>query len=184
MCSNNAQLIYQAPAVPGFSSVMVLCDDPSDQTCEKDMESLCPENFHLCSYLEFNALNDNWNTEVSSRKRPVGEIHCTSFGRTGHFTLGNGVGSSSSSSTSKILLSKDKPLNCWISTSRPQCSAPSGCDEKHVTALCCSNNLECGNGKVDTPLEECDDGNKNEDDACLNSCSYRYADISINIYQN
>merc|ERR1719369_2449583 len=82
MCSNNAQLIYQAPAVPGFSSVMVLCDDPSDQTCEKDMESLCPENFHLCSYLEFNALNDNWNTEVSSRKRPVGEIHCTSFGRT------------------------------------------------------------------------------------------------------
>ena len=54
---------------------MILCDDPQDETCEKDLENLCPPGFHLCFQPEFVALNDNWQYIVPSADTPVGGIY-------------------------------------------------------------------------------------------------------------
>ncbi|MBU2213555.1 putative metal-binding motif-containing protein, partial [Patescibacteria group bacterium] len=35
-----------------------------------------------------------------------------------------------------------------------------------------ANDPRCGNGAVDQPVEECDDGNADETDGCLNDCSF------------
>merc|ERR1712183_632009 len=108
---------------------MVLCHDPDDETCQKDLETLCPVGFHLCTYIEFNQLNDAWNITVPSTQRPVGEIYCrSSSAGAGHFAVGYG---------STIHLDNDEPLNCWISSSRVSCPSSYGCNDKHVSALCC-----------------------------------------------
>ncbi|NVB38299.1 hypothetical protein G6O69_10690 [Pseudenhygromyxa sp. WMMC2535] len=48
-----------------------------------------------------------------------------------------------------------------------------GCNERHAQALCCAPSPTCGNGVVDSPDEQCDDGNDDDGDACLSSCSWR-----------
>merc|ERR1719430_524346 len=103
-CSNNATMVSEAPLIPGSTSRMVLCDDPTDQTCEKDMEKLCPAGWHLCTYLEFNYLNDLWSYKIDTSRRPVGEIYCRrKTSEAGHFTVyGSG----------DILLSDDQSFNC------------------------------------------------------------------------
>ena len=136
------------------------------------MQTLCPVGFHLCTYLEFWSLNDNWSDSFDDKDRPVGEIYCNGkFGGAGagHFTLGLGGGNA---------LSKDFTKNNWFGSSRPECNQLYGgrsCNEKHVTALCCSANPKCGDGVVQAPLEECDDGNSSNNDDCLNSCTFRVA---------
>jgi cysteine-rich repeat protein len=39
--------------------------------------------------------------------------------------------------------------------------------------MCCSANPLCGNGVVDSVEENCDDGNSNDGDSCLNVCDNR-----------
>ena len=165
-CRNGATRVSVAPPVAGLSSKMILCDEATNTVCEKDFASLCPIGFHLCSYVEFNALNDNWNYKWSSNKRPLGEIYCRgkspSGNQGGHFTK-------------RWALMSDDEKNCLISSSRPECNGQAqwACDDQHATALCCSNNPSCGNGVVEPPLEECDDGNSNDDDTCLSTCTWR-----------
>ena len=151
---------------------MILCDDPQDETCEKDLENLCPPGFHLCFQPEFVALNNNWNYTVPRTQRPVGAIYCrgTSSGSSGagHYTLGY------TTSDDPIPLSNDEPLNCASGSSLPQCSTVYGCNEKAHSALWCSTNPSCGDGVVTAPLEECDDGNDSDEDDCLNTCTWRW----------
>ena len=146
---------------------MILCDDPQDQTCERDLLTLCPAGFHLCSHLEFNVLNDNWDVTVPKDQSPVGDIYCRLNGGAGHFSLAH-------ASSEPISLNVDQPSNCAYGSSRPQCPTSYGCASKLLTALCCSDNPACGNGVVEEPLEECDDGNTSDDDDCLSSCTWRY----------
>merc|ERR1712013_77314 len=165
-CSKNAQLISQAPPVEGLeSSFMVLCDDPTDSTCEEDLETICPVGFHLCTALEFNALNDNWDFKINEKQKPVGEIFCRARGGAGHFSL-------KPTHRNLIHLSSDTEENHTHGSSRPACTSSYGCNEKWLSALCCSNPT-CGDGVVQAPLEECDDANSSNDDDCLNSCSFR-----------
>merc|ERR1719233_2462350 len=166
-CSKNAQLISQAPPVEGLeSSSMVLCDDPTDSICEEDLQTICPGGFHLCTTLEFNALNNNWDLKINEKQKPVGEIFCRSNRGAGHFSL-------KPTHRNLIHLSSDLDKNNIHGSSRPSCTSSYGCNEKWLSALCCSNPT-CGDGVVQAPLEECEDGNKSDDDDCLNSCSYRF----------
>merc|ERR1719244_1670227 len=161
----NARMVSEAPVVEGYENFkMVLCDDLQDKTCERDMEILCPSGFHLCTHLELGTLNDNWEEKfnISGRQsngRPLGEIYCRGdSGNAGHFTLGYGTGGNTD-------LSFDTKKNNWFGSSRPSCNAydngSTDCNEKDAKALCCSQNPKCGNGVVEAPMEECDDGNDN-----------------------
>jgi len=168
-------MLSRAPPVSGFEdSYMVLCDDPADSVCERDLETICPAGFHLCTPTEFNTLNDNWNYKINQDQRPVGEINCQGEGQSaaaGHFSL-------TATDGQLISLAVDrKKNNRNYHSSRPECNAyensSSTCDSKHLSALCCSALSTCGDGVVQAPLEECDDGNKDNKDECFNSCSFR-----------
>ena len=107
---------------------------------------------------------------IDKSQRPVGEIYCRQSSGAGHFALGI-VGWPST-----ILLTTDESRNCWHGSSRPHCPTTYGCDEKHVTALCCSPSPKCGNGEVDDPTEECDDGD------CLSTCTFRLVYAVLRIF--
>ena len=153
-CSGGADVISLAP-----SGTIVLCDDPTDATCEQDFETLCPTDWHLCSHEEFNVRNDGW-TQAYTGSVGMGTIHCRSTSGAGHFTVNTAFGT-------------DKAMNCQYGSSRDTCPASYGCNEKTHWALCCAPLPSCGNGVVDSPQETCDDGNDDETDACLNNCSLR-----------
>ena len=136
---------------------MVICDDPTNSTCEQDFETLCPVDWHLCSQPEYNNRNDGWN--INAPGTPVGTRYCRWYSGAGHFTLGSGQD-----------LSEDKELNCHWGTSRPTCTTGYGCNETQGMALCCAPHPSCGNGVVDSPEENCDDGDNNDDNSCMNNC--------------
>ena len=141
---------------------MLVCDDPTDQTCEQDFGSLCPTDWHLCTSLEFNARNDGWNFPAPT-SRSLGVISCRSSGA-GHFTVPTG---------SATVLSTDQSHNCWFGSSRASCTSGYGCNERGARALCCAPQGKCGNGQVDHPEEHCDDGNDDDTDECLSNCAWR-----------
>ncbi len=141
-----------------------VCDDPNDTTCEQDQAKLCPNGWHLCSIAEHFARNNGWTYPINGAQVVVGTIYCRAGGGAGHYTLGPYGGTT---------LGDDVPFNCGFGSSRPECTAPYGCNEKFVQALCCAPSPLCGNAKIDSVEEECDDGNTNEADACLNNCSLR-----------
>ena len=151
-CQNGANLMATAPG-----NDMVICDDPTNSTCEEDFETLCPVDWHLCSQPEYNNRNDGWN--ISAPGTPVGTRYCRWNGGAGHFTLGSGQD-----------LSEDEELNCHWGTSRPTCTTGYGCNETQGMALCCAPHPSCGNGVVDSPEENCDDGDNNDDNNCMNNC--------------
>ena len=170
MCSNMCKVpatcrngAVEKSVSPG--GTMKVCDHPNDAVCEQDQETLCPLGWHLCSLQEYNNRNTNWNYAVNGQTVVVGEIYCRGGGGAGHITLGPyGVTN----------LGQDSALNCGYGSARPDsCNSNYGCNEKHVQALCCSPNPKCGNGAVDDVEEQCDDGNMNETDTCLNSCTLR-----------
>lgn len=178
-CNGNGTLLSTAPG-----SDMVLCKDENRNTCEKDLEILCPVGWHLCSQKEFNNRNDDWNynwkdssdngpgnTNTDRDGIPFGVIYCWKHGGATNFGI-NGD-----------MLNVDVPANCWnhngIWASRPGCEKwaeaeeGSDCNNKYASALCCSQTSTCGNGVVDGIEEECDDGNNNEMDDCLRSCTWK-----------
>jgi len=158
---------------PGFdllstnpSGNMVVCDDPTNTTCEEDMEMLCTGGWGLCTRLQHINRNDTWNYPVGGGGSVVvGEISCRGGGAAGHYTLGPYDGVTN--------LMDDPPLNCGYGSSRDSCPSGFGCNELTVETLCCAPTPSCGNGVVDSVEEECDDGNLDEADDCLNSCSWR-----------
>jgi cysteine-rich repeat protein len=149
---------------PGAS--MIVCDDPNNQTCEQDIETLCPPGWGLCSYQQFINRNANWNYVVNNQTIVVAEIYCRGGGGAGHYTLGPyGMPGT---------LATDVAFNCGYGSARPDsCDSQYGCNELTVQALCCAPTGTCGNGMVEGPEEACDDGNQNETDACLNNCTLR-----------
>ena len=95
----------------------------------------------------------------------VGEIDYRSSSGAGHFTVGPYGGPTTAGD--------DIPLNCGYGSSRDTCTSNYGCNETSVSALCCAADAACGNGVVDGVEEQCDDGNADETDDCLNNCSWR-----------
>lgn len=158
---------------PGYTTLsvspggtMMQCDDPTNATCEQDLENSCPPTWGLCSRLQHINRNAGWNVPVGGGNVAVGEISCRGvFGGAGHYSLGPYDGVTN--------LQNDPPLNCGYGSSRSSCQSPYGCNETQVSAVCCAPTPTCGNGVVDSVEEECDDGNTNDDDDCLNSCSWR-----------
>jgi cysteine-rich repeat protein len=160
LCQNGADNLGQSPG-----GDMVVCDDPDNQTCEQDMATLCPVGWGLCSRPQYIERNDGWDYSLAG-KVVVGEVYCRGGSGAGHFTIGT--------YESPPDLGTDISMNCHYGSSRPDsCSASYGCNEKQVEALCCAPTPTCGNGMVDAPQEQCDDGNAVETDTCLNNCSYR-----------
>ena len=158
-CTGGATAVSVAP-----SGTMVLCDDPTDATCEEDFGTLCPPAWHLCSREEFNARNDGWTYPFGSTKG-LGTIHCRSSGGAGHFTLFYDSGITT--------FGQDSTVNCGYGSSREVCPSSWGCNETQNWALCCAPGPSCGNGVVDSPEETCDDGNDDETDDCLLNCTTR-----------
>ncbi len=146
---------------------MVVCDDPTDTVCEQDVETLCPVGWQLCSYQQHTERNAGWTYPLTPAQNVVvAEIYCRASGGAGHFTLGT--------YNNPADLSVDIPLNCHYGSSRESCTTDYGCNETSVQALCCLPSPSCGNGVVDSPEEQCDDGNQDETDTCLNSCTLRF----------
>ncbi len=145
---------------------MMLCDDPTNTTCEEDFGQLCPIDWHLCTWEEFNLRNDGWTQPNDNYAKALGVISCRGNGGAGHFTV-------PSSGSQNTLLGEDEVHNCWYGSSQPACSTGYGCNETEGQALCCRNSPTCGNGVVDNPEESCDDGNQDDGDDCLSSCTWR-----------
>jgi cysteine-rich repeat protein len=152
-CQNQATLVSAAPG-----NRAVVCQRLD--ICEKDYAILCPLGWHLCSADEFNARNTAWN--YAPTKPALGAIRCREGGGAGQYGF-------------KSTLSIDHADNCLYSSSRPQCVSNLGCDDKDNLALCCAPLASCGNGVVDHLEEQCDDGNKSDNDECLANCMTRYA---------
>jgi cysteine-rich repeat protein len=154
LCQSGA---VQLSVAPGNN--MMACQNVN--TCEQDYGTLCPIGWGLCSNKQFIARNTGWNFE--SNTQTLGAIRCRQqIGGAGHFTIG-----------ANLSLSIDHGDNCWYGSSRPQCVANYGCNEKGRVALCCAPTPSCGNGVVDSPEEECDDGNQNDGDPCFSNCINR-----------
>jgi cysteine-rich repeat protein len=130
---------------------IVMCQNNS--SCEQDKASDCPTGFHLCTFKEWNLYNDGWSASFGIS---VGAIYCRGSGGAGHFTIDVG--------------SADDDFNCWYGSSSPWCTSGYGCNEQSANAACCVDNPNCGNGALETTLEECDDGNTSDGDGCDNDC--------------
>ncbi|WP_157595322.1 DUF4215 domain-containing protein [Plesiocystis pacifica] len=158
-CQGVGENLGQSP-----NNDMVVCDDPNDQTCEQDMAQLCPAGWGLCSRPQYVARNDGWTYSLTA-KIVVGDAYCRGGGGAGHFTIGTYEDPPD--------LGTDISMNCHYGSSRPSCQASYGCNEQNVEALCCAPTPTCGNGMVDSPEEQCDDGNADDADDCLSNCSWR-----------
>jgi len=161
VCQNGSDEISTNP-----TGDMMLCDDPLDLTCEEDFGTLCPIGWHLCTFQEFNNRNDGWTQPVDTFARALGVINCRGGGGAGHFTVPD-------SGSMNLTLGEDDVHNCWYGSSQPACSTGYGCNETQGMALCCRDSQTCGNNVVDLPEEACDDGNNDDSDDCLSSCTWR-----------
>lgn len=160
-CSSGGAKVSVAPA-----GTMMICKDPNYNTCEKDLEKFCPGGWHLCSQQEFNGRNDGWNHTSTTAHRALGVIQCRNGGGAGHYTVPD-------AGHNNWNMGQDEQHNCYFGSSRAECTTGYGCNEKHGEALCCAPGPTCGNGKVDSPEEACDDGNQSNSDSCLNNCTLR-----------
>lgn len=129
VCNSPANIVSSNP-----DESIVVCDDPQDSTCEQDFETLCPNNYHLCSAEEYNAGNDNWNGSLSTWL--LGEITCRQGGGAGHFTVESG------------LYSSDVAPNQIAGSSKPECPEWYGCNEQQYYALCCIGSPGGNNNEV------------------------------------
>ncbi len=167
ICQNGAVELTTAP-----NGLAILCDDLTDSTCEQDLASLCPVGWDLCTHAQFTNRNDGWDFLINSSMTALGEIQCRLFlgdiAGAGHLTVPY-----PSFAGEQQLLSFDTEFNCQFGSSRDTCTSNFGCNELYATALCCAPTPTCGNSIVDTPEELCDDGNTDETDTCLNTCTWR-----------
>jgi len=136
-CSNGAVNMGQNP-----SADIVLCDDPTDQTCEQDFVTLCPANWHLCSATEYNVGNDNWQGNVPTWL--LGEIQCRDSAGAGHYTV---------SGTGAPFLA-DVLNNNIAGSSLPECQSDYGCNEQQYYALCCYGSSGGNDNPVEDPVDE------------------------------
>jgi cysteine-rich repeat protein len=136
-----------------------VCKDSADSTCEENFASLCAPGWHLCSGTEHVRLNDDTLIDLGD-VAAIGVIRCRTQGGSGHYTSHN--------------FNVDGPDSCEVGSSRLDCPTNLGCNEGMHAALCCAPVATCGNGVVDDPREECDDGNSDNLDACSNACANRF----------
>jgi len=139
---------------------IAICEDPDHATCEESFASLCAPGWHLCSAREHMARNDDWIVTLTEQ-RALGVVRCRNAGGAGHYTVHNP--------------GADGTDNCQVGSSRAECPSALGCDEAHELALCCARVPTCGNGIVDDPYEECDDGNDSDADSCSRHCASTFA---------
>jgi cysteine-rich repeat protein len=137
---------------------MIVCDSPGNTVCEQDFATECPVSWRLCTPKQ--QANRLWNYTAPTNL--LGEIYCRAGGGAGSWTVSTGAN-----------LGTAQPFNCSDGSSRTSCTATYGCNEQQYYALCCKPTPTCGNGVVDSPEEECDDGNTSETDGCLNDCTFR-----------
>ncbi len=162
-CQNGADLLSTNPL-----GNAVVCDDPTNTVCEQDAATLCPTGWNLCSYEQHQNRKAGWTYPVGNGTVVVGEIYCRGpnvNSGAGHFTVGPYDNPTS--------LASDLPFNNGYGSSRPSCTSNYGCNEQTVQAMCCAPTPSCGNGVVDSPEEACDDGNLDDTDACLSTCTFR-----------
>lgn len=164
-CSDRCLLEAHACA-PGVTVVgedltqgIGVCKDPADSTCEQDFASLCAPGWHLCSGTEHVLLNDDVVIDLGELAA-IGVIRCRVQGGSGHYTSHD--------------FNVDGPDSCEVGSSRVDCPTNLGCNEGMHAALCCAPIPTCGNGSVEDPREECDDGNADDFDACSNACANRF----------
>lgn len=164
-CNESCQLETHACA-PGVSIVgedlmqgIGVCKDVANSTCEQDFGSLCAPGWHLCSGTEHIRLNDGVWIDLGE-VAAIGVIRCRTQGGSGHYTSHD--------------FNVDGPDSCEVGSSRVDCPTNLGCNEGMHAALCCAPIPTCGNGSVDDPREECDDGNADDFDACSNACANRF----------
>merc|ERR1712080_272516 len=175
-CSSGATTLSTSPRHD-----MVLCKGETEQTCEKDFESLCPAGWNLCTPGQFNNRNNGWNYNwvQAGAGTPLGVVFC--FGGRG-YALHFGINSNSVLNTNQPKCWVHKPTKCFWHSSRPGCEywADYGadCDDKKDSALCCAPSTTCGDGLVQEE-EDCDDGNEDNMDECLNTCTWKYPDNHI-----
>merc|ERR1712080_659942 len=108
-CSSGATTLSTSPRHD-----MVLCKDETQQTCEKDFESLCPTGWNLCTPKQFNNRNTGWNYNwwQDGAGQPRGAIYCYyDYGEAAHYAIGY----------SNPVLNTDQQLNCNWASSRPGC---------------------------------------------------------------
>merc|ERR1712080_112272 len=108
-CSGGATTLSTSPRHD-----MVLCKDETQQTCEKDFESLCPTGWNLCTPKQFNNRNTGWNYNwwQDGAGQPRGAIYCYyDYGEAAHYAIGY----------SNPVLNTDQQLNCNWASSRPGC---------------------------------------------------------------
>lgn len=145
---------------------MMVCNDESNVTCEEDFGTLCPAGWDLCSQPQHNNRNDGWDLPVGGgADAALGAIHCRGGGAAGHYSVGPYDGITN--------INQDAPLNCGYGSSRASCPSGFGCNETLARALCCEPDPLCGNGIVDGIEEECDDGDLDNENDCLNNCAWR-----------
>lgn len=136
-----------------------VCKDNAGSTCEQDFASLCAPGWHLCSGAEHVLLNDGVVIDLGESSA-LGVIRCRTQGGSGHYTSHD--------------FNVDGPDSCEMGSSRVDCPTNLGCNEGMHAALCCAPIPSCGNGQVDDPREECDDGNADDLDGCSNACANRF----------
>ena len=160
-CSGGSTRLSTNPA-----GNMMLCDDPTDTTCEENMATLCPAGWDLCTHLQFANRNTGWTYSIPNPA--VGEIYCRpSSSGAGHFTVPD------TGTSLPFSISTPVAFNCYFGSSRPSCTSTYGCNEQSAIALCCAPTTSCGNGSVDSAEEACDDADTDETDDCLNTCMWR-----------
>jgi len=106
-------------------------------------------------------------TEEAGAGNPIGAIYCYGGpGYAAHYTIQD----------SNPVLNTDQQLNCEWESSRPGCEFYAGwdCDEKSSSALCCAPSTTCGDGLVQEEEEDCDDGNEDQMDECLDTCTWKF----------
>lgn len=133
-CNNGAVNAGQNP-----NGKIVLCDDPNDLTCEQDFETLCPTNYDLCNYVDYNINNDDWAGDVPTWL--LGEITCRAGTGAGHFTITHGA------------FATDVANNQIAGSSLPQCQEWYGCNEQQYYALCCYSGSGSSGGSGEDPQE-------------------------------
>jgi cysteine-rich repeat protein len=145
--------------------------DLHDTICAYDGDSVCPAGWGLCSYEQYVNRNDDWNASAVSENGfyTTAEVYCRDDGTAGGLRFGG----DGYDWDDLVNLDFDYPLNCDLTTSRADSCAEGNACGSVANVLCCAPTLSCGNGVVDSIEEACDDGNQDETDDCLNSCSLR-----------
>lgn len=114
---------------------IVVCKDLTENTCEKDFDDICPEDYSLCSVEEFNERNNEWSGEEAPVKM-IGRAYCRDY-QDGAFVPDIGAGHIKVSAGQA--LGEDLIHDYYhVDSHLNQCASLFGCNDKEFAALCCN----------------------------------------------